>query len=227
MMNILDKEKDIATYNFPANQYSDEIQPKSQIFLHHTAGNQDPYGVYRYWETTPERVATCIVIGGNPKRNDTFIDGQIVQGYSSKYFAFHLGLKESTFHKFNLPYKSLDRISIGLEICNWGELTRKNGRFYTYVNTVVDDNEIIELETPFRGFKYYHNYTDSQIVSVEKLLRYWGSKYNIPLTYHNDIFDVNARALSGTPGVYTHCSVRYDKTDIYPHPKMIEMLKSL
>ena len=65
------------------------------------------------------------------------------------------------------------------------------------------------------------------IVAVEKLLRYWGSKYNIPLTYHDDIFDVNARALAGTPGVFTHCSVRYDKVDIYPHPKMIEMLKSL
>jgi len=38
---------------------------------------------------------------------------------------------------------------------------------------------------------------------------------------------VTPRALRGEAGVYTHNSVRYDKVDIYPHPKMIEMLKSL
>jgi len=31
----------------------------------------------------------------------------------------NLGLKEATFHKFNLPYKSLDKISVAVEICNW------------------------------------------------------------------------------------------------------------
>ena len=136
MMNILDKERDIATYNFAVSQYSEELFTKTQIFLHHTAGNQDPYAVYRFWETNPERVATCVTIGGKPKKNDSFVDGQIVQGYSSKYFAFHLGLKESTFHKFNVPYKSLDRTSIGIEICNWGQLTFKSGKYYTYVNKI-------------------------------------------------------------------------------------------
>lgn len=31
----------------------------------------------------------------------------------------------------------------------------------------------------------------------------------------------------GEAGVFTHNSVRMDKVDIYPHPKMIAMLKSL
>lgn len=226
-MNILDKSKDIVLFDFPKTQYIQEEKEKVQIYLHHTAGNSDPFGVFKDWSTNPERIATCVTIGGLPKKNDDFLNGQIVQGYPSKEWAYHLGLRESTFHKFNLPYKSLDRISIGIEICNWGQLTFKKNRFYSWSNSLVPDKEVIELSTPFRGFKYFHNYTEEQIVSVEKLLRYWGSKYNIPLTYHDDIFDVNARALSGEPGVFTHCSVRYDKVDIYPHPKLIEMLKSL
>lgn len=226
-MNILNKSEDIKLFDFPKTQYIQEEKPKVQIYLHHTAGNSDPFGVFTYWSTNIERVATCVTIGGKPKKKDDFVDGQIVQGFPSKEWAYHLGLKESTFHKFNLPYKSLDRNAIGIEICNWGQLTRKNSRFYSWSNNIVPDEEIIELEKPFRGFKYFHNYTDAQIVSVEKLLRYWGEKYNIPLKYHEDIFDVNARALNGESGVFTHCSVRYDKVDIYPHPKLIEMLKSL
>lgn len=226
-MNTLNKTTDIAVADFLASQYISEETNKIQIYLHHTAGNSNPYGVFKDWENNPERIATCVVIGGHPGKNDTFKDGQIVQGYPSKYWAYHLGLKQSTFHNFNIPYKSLDRIAIGIEICNWGQLTRKEGKFYNWANKVVDGIDVIELPTPFRGFKYFHNYTDAQIVSVEKLLRYWGAKYSIPLTYKDDIFDVNSRALNGAPGIFTHCSVRYDKVDIYPHPKMIEMLKSL
>lgn len=226
-MNILDKSKDIIVTEFPKTQFIEDETQKSQIYLHHTAGNSDPFGVYRDWSSNKERIATCVTIGGKPKKNDLFFDGEIVQGYSSRYWAYHLGLRESTFHNFNLPYKSLDRLSIGIEICNWGHLTRKDGRFYSWAKTVVPDENVIELSAPFRGFKFFHNYTDAQIVSVEKLLRYWNTKYNIPLKYNEDIFEVNARALKGESGVFTHCSVRYDKIDIYPHPKMIEMLKSL
>lgn len=226
-MNILDKEKDIVSYEFPVGQYIEDEHPKSQIYLHHTAGNSNPSAVFKYWESTPERIATCVTIGGKPKKGDTFIDGQIVQGYSSKYFGYHLGLKESAFHNFKIPYKSLDKISIGVEICNWGQLTLKDSKFRTYVNTIIDESEVCELATPHRKFKYYHNYTDAQIISLEKLLRYWGSKYNIPLTYNDDIFDICPRALRGDAGIYTHNSVRYGKVDIYPHPKLIEMLKAL
>lgn len=226
-MPVLNVSTDIQQAPFIDTQYIDEDTLKTQIYLHHTAGNSDPFGVYKYWETTPERVATCVVIAGKPKKGDTFIDGQIVQGYSSKKWAYHLGLKQATFHNFDLPYKPLDKNAIGIEICNWGQLIRKNSKFYNWVNKVVPDEEVITLDKPFRGYRYFHNYTDAQIISVEKLLKHWGGKYNIPLTYHEDIFDVNARALKGDSGVFTHCSVRYDKIDIYPHPKMIEMLKTL
>ena len=89
------------------------------------------------------------------------------------------------------------------------------------------DKGIIKLDKPFKGFQYFHDYTDAQIESVRQLLLLWNKRYNIPLHYCEDIWDITPRALKGEAGVYTHNSVRKDKIDIYPHPKMIQMLKSL
>lgn len=219
----------ITQYNFPYSQYIREEHKKTQIFLHHTAGNSDPFGVYRYWSNGPERIATCVVIGGKPPKNGRWIDGEIAQGYSSRYWAFHLGLRESTFQKYNLPYKSLDRISIGVEICNWGQLTYDPAtkKYYNYVNGVVPENEVCKLDIPFKGYKYFHAYTDAQIETVKELLLLWKDRYGIPIEYNPDIFDITIRALRGEPGVYTHNSVRTSKLDISPQPKMIAMLQSL
>jgi len=217
----------ITQYNFAEEQYIREEHPKKQIYLHHTAGNSDPFGVFRYWATNPERVATCVVIGGAPRSNSVWIDGEIAQGFSSKYWAYHLGLKESTFHSFDLPYISLDRISIGIEICNWGQLTYEDGLFYNYVNGIVSERDVCELSEPFKGFKYFHSYTDAQIETVGELLLYWNDRYGIPIDFNPDIFDITERALLGDPGVYTHNSVRRGKVDIYPHPKMVDMLQTL
>jgi len=126
-----------------------------------------------------------------------------------------------------VPYKALDKISIGIEICNWGQLTLKNGKFYNYVGKEVPADEVCELATPYKGNKFFHNYTDKQIESVKQLLLLWKDKYGIPLTYDESIWEVTPRALKGEAGVFTHNSVRKDKTDIYPHPKMVEMLKNI
>jgi hypothetical protein len=215
---------DLIKVTFPTNQYFQEAHPKKQIYLHHTAGNADGVRVFKGWEANTERIATCVTISG---KGTTCVDGQIVQGFSSKFWAYHLGLKQAVFSKAGVPYQSLDKISIGIEICNWGQLTLKDGKFYNYVNREVPAEEVCTLDTPYKGFKYYHNYTDAQIESVRQLLLLWKEAYNMPLTYHEDIWDITPRALRGQPGVYTHNSVRKDKVDIYPHPKMIAMLKSL
>lgn len=212
---------------FSANQYIAEEHPKVQIYIHHTAGNANPFAVFRGWESNSERIATCVTIGGKAAKNSIWQDGEVAQGFSSKYWAYHLGLRESTFQKYGIPYKSLDKTSIGIEICNWGQLTLKKGKFYNYVNKVVPQDEVCELENPHKGYKYYHNYTDAQIEAVKDLLILWRDRYSIPLTYNDDIWDITTRALKGEKGVFTHNSVRTDKVDVYPHPKLIEMLKSL
>ena len=210
--------------DFPSSQYVREEHPKKQIYLHHTAGNNSGTNVFKWWASNPERVATCVAIAG-PGSTDG--DGKIVQGFSSKYWAHHLGIKPAVFSRFGVPYTNLDKISIGIEICNWGQLSFTNGKFYNYVGGEVPENQVIKLDVPYKRHIYFHNYSDAQIQSVKDLLLLWKDRYGIPLKYNEDIWNVTPRALRGEAGVFTHNSVRLDKVDIYPHPKMIQMLKSL
>ena len=213
---------------FPETQFIKEKTKKVQIYLHHTAGNSDPFATFKNWESNTERIATCVVIGGKPTNSKSkWEDGEVVQGFSSQFWAFHLGLRESIFQRFGVKYKSLDKISIGIEICNWGQLTFKNGKFYNYVNRVVPENEVVRLEKPHRGYEFYHAITDAQISATKDLLLLWKERFNIPLTYNEDIWDITPRALRGESGVFTHNSVRRDKVDVSPQPKLIEMLKTL
>jgi hypothetical protein len=212
----------ITKVDFSSSQYIAEEHPKKQIYLHHTAGNSSAQRTFQGWNANADKIATCVAISGKGS-----VDGEIVQGFSSKHWAYHLGLKQDVFTKYKVPYQSLDKISIGIEICNWGWLTEKNGKFYTYVNSEVPKDQVIKLDTPYKNFTYWHDYTDAQIKSVKELLLLWNDRYNIPLDYNEDIWQVTPRALKGEPGVYTHNSVRVDKTDVYPHPGLIEMLKSL
>lgn len=198
--------------------YKNEVTPKSQIYLHHTAGGPNAENVFRFWQSDATPVATCIVIGQ---------DGQIFQGFPSEKWAYHLGLTNQMFANNKLPYRNLDRNSIGIEMCAWGGLNKKGDKYYNYVNGEVPQSEVEELPTEFKGYKYYHKYSDKQIEAVKKLLLLWNDKYNIPISYNNKMWGICKDALEGKPGLYTHVSVRIDKSDCYPCPKLIEMLKSL
>jgi hypothetical protein len=200
------------------NDFYREETKKTQIYLHHTAGGPDGEQVFSYWDRNPVRVATCVAISA---------DGTIVQGFGSKYWAYHLGLTVEPFKAKGLRHITLDRISIGIEICAYGPLTKSGQQYKTWSGQLIDPANVCVLDTPFRGSKYYHAYTDAQIESVKDLLLLWADRYGIPLKYRPEIWDIDSQALKGEAGVYTHCSVRKDKSDVYPEPRLIEMLKGL
>jgi len=209
----------ITQYKFKDGQYIKQVTNKNQIYLHHTAGGSDPYAVYNWWEMNKERIATHFVIGA---------DGTILQGYDLKYWAFHLGAKESTFNSQGVRWRSLDKQSIGIELCNWGQLTKRDGQYYNYVNGKVDADEVTILDEPFKGFSYYHAYTDAQIESLRKLIIHIKDQTGIDTKVNfSQLWDISKEALKGTPGIYTHNSVRRDKNDVYPCPKLIRMLHEL
>ena len=208
-------------------QFIDEEVKKVQIVLHHTAGNSSGVGTIKNWNSNDRgKIATCVTISGKGQSKDTF-DGEICQAFSSKRWAYHLGIKPDVFRSRKLPYKALDPISIGIEICNWGPLEKVGDKFYNYVDREVPADQVCELEKPYKGHKYYHAYTDAQIESVRQLLLYWNKIHGIDLTYNEDIWQVSDRALKGENGVFTHNSYRKDKTDVSPQPKLIAMLKAL
>lgn len=210
------------------SQYVKEATKKLQIVLHHTAGNSSGPSTIRMWDNDDRgRIATCVTISGKGLSRDTY-DGEICQAFASKFWAYHLGIKPDVFRANGVKYQNLDKISIGIEICNWGPLTNKNGKYFNYVNREVPADQVCELSVPYKGHKYYHRYTDAQIQSVKELLVYWNNLWNIPIKYNEeDMWKVSKNALSAVPGVYSHNSYRRDKSDIYPCPRMIQMLKSL
>ena len=102
------KTKQISFKGFYAQETN-----KSQIYLHHTAGGPSADQVYQWWESNPVRVATCVVIDAS---------GEIVQGFKSEYWAYHLGLTNDVFKKNGCTFIPLDKSSIGIEICCWREV---------------------------------------------------------------------------------------------------------
>jgi len=149
----------------------------SGVFVH----NSIPDWVVAAWDKdanedgTPRKVATSFVVGGISTRdNDSTWDGVIVRAFPETKWAYHLGAKNT-----NGLY---DKMSIAVEICNYGPLTlSKTGQFMNYVNTPVPTDQVVELAQPFRGFKYYHRYTDKQLDSVRNLMIYLSTTYGINL----------------------------------------------
>lgn len=224
----------IIHHKFSENQYYSKETEKSQIVLHHTVSGNSVDGDIRWWEQTPERVATCIIIAR---------DGTIHTLFNSEKWAHHLGVKIRVFDSLKIKrnfrrsvqsgkmYVSnnveLNEGAIGLEIDSWGGLEKKNGKYYRTGNKEISKDKVIDYGKEIRGFRYYEKYTDEQISSVKFLLKYWNDKYNIPLDYKEGIWDVSKKALTGEPGVWSHVSYRSDKSDCHPQPELISMLKSL
>lgn len=218
----------ITQSQLPDNCYFNQEVEKSQLYIHHTAGGSNPFNVVNGWKTNANKICTAFIIGGKPSAVDKHKDGEIVQAFSSKKWGYHLGLKSNHFAPFGLPYKELNSTSIGIELTNWGYLTKDAaGNFKTYLGKTVPSDEVIELDKPYRNYKFYHRYTDAQLASLRDLLIYLCDKYNIPKTFHADMFELNKNALSGVKGIFTHTSVRPDKWDCPPQPNLIKILQTL
>lgn len=224
-MTQLDLSK-IKSVDFPREQYYQTEHTKKQIYLHHTVSGDGTMGDINWWKKTEVRVATAIIVSRN---------GDIHQPFSSKYWAHHLGIKSTIFKKYGLTNinTKLNQQSIGIEIDSWGGLKKgTDGKWYAfpsnYTSVVVADKDVLEYPDGFRGYYGFEKYTDEQIESCRQLIEFWGESYGIDTCYKGDeIFDIDNRALTGENGIFTHVSVRPDKSDIHPSPTIIKMLKSL
>lgn len=209
-------------------EFYKEVTVKKVIVLHHTAGGPSAINVIAgSWEHDKAAnggklpVATSYVIGGKLS-TDPKMDGKVYQAFDDKFWAHHLGCKT----KNNL---ALNKQSIGIEICNWGPIVFKAGKYLTYVGTELTAAEVYKLDKPFRGYTYYHEYTDAQIASLKALLLVLSEKHkiNIKKAWNLLSFELSNEALAGGAGIFCHTNYRADKFDISPSPKMIAMLNSL
>ena len=188
--------------------------PKHRVVVHFTAGNtrSDLNALTRQ----DYHVSVAFVIG---------TDGTIYQLFSSKYWSGHIGKGIGNTNTGNAQ----DKVTIGIELTNYGYLTERLGNLETYYSrlnggpvdvfcTLADKPAYQKLNTPFRGQHYFATHTDGQYQSLIILLRYLTKMYNIPRQFlpeprryepTNDV--VNFR------GIVTHVNYRESgKWDIGP-----------
>jgi hypothetical protein len=222
----------VVPVNFESNYFKSNYS-KKQIIWHHSAGWDNARGMFDWWKKDGRtHVATAIGIED---------DGKVYKGFDEGYWAASIGCKAEVFKQYGIELKwaknrhgkwyatnnmSLDMGAVAVEICNWGNLTQKTKYAYSWANTVVDEDKVIELD--YKGYTHFEKYTDAEI----KSLKYWtllmAIRFDIPVEYDEDRFwTVNKDALSGKKGLYTHNSYRVDKTDVSPQPHLIEMAKTL
>jgi len=205
---------------------------KIYLFLHHTAGWNNPYATIKAWNNDDRgRIATQFCIGGTSiKDGDAKYDGEVVECLPDSGYAYHLGKNGSS---------KLHPQSIGIEICNFGQLTKKGDKFYNYVNVEVPAKFVCDLGYKFRGNQYWHAYTDAQIESTKLLIREIqrrhpklniqnGLKTWLKTKTPAETFEFNNDAYYGkVEGLLSHTNVNKEKTDLFPQPNMVEMIKSL
>jgi N-acetylmuramoyl-L-alanine amidase len=215
----------------PKEYFAEEF-PKQQIYLHHTVSHPSPINSIQYWRQEPYRIGTAFLVAGKPYPADKHKDGAIYQCFSSKHWSYHLashfsGNKIPNKYKTMEVTRKLEKGAVGIEICNAGWLTWENGKFYSSFRTVIPEDQVIEYVDKYRGQRFFHKYTDAQIEMTRQLLVFLCDTYKIPKDYQPDMWDISENCLSGKPGIFTHTSVRSDKTDCHPQPELVRMLMEL
>lgn len=217
---------DIKINYLPKGQYFEGPTNKRWIFLHHTAGWHNPYGTINGWARDDRgQVATEFVMGGQSiYGNDNSQDGIIVQAFPKGGYGWHLGTGRNTMH--------LE--SVGIEVCNFGNLT--NGK--TWAGGTVVESQIVKLKQPFKGYQYFHKYSDKQIAELKKLILFIANRDNIDprkgirqLIEAKGVFPAfemtDERYCSMNPGMYTHVNAYARKIDMFPQQELVDMIMSL
>ena len=220
----------------PKNQYFNTEISKKQIYLHHTVSGNGAEGDLNWWRKTPDRIATCGVVER---------DGDWYECFDPKYWAYHLGINSHHINKYRnskvpQPNQTLNKHSIGIEIDSWGGLVKDSKgnwctarwsktkkKFVANTKRVIPTENVTVYKDKYRGFYAFEKYTDKQLKTVKELCKMWNKEFGIDLTYHDDIWDVCPRAYAFESGIFSHTSVRKDKSDCHPQPELIETLKCL
>jgi hypothetical protein len=220
------------TSGFPmAKIFYDGPTPKKQIYVHHTAGaTKSPSKTIRGWSKRTDHVATHYITNNL---------GDKEQLYADEAWANHLGIKKAVFRKAGVKYQNLNKISLGIEMQSYGWCDLINGKYITYYKNELSADRVgrpVDANgkyISYKGHKYYEKYNAANIAHVKTIVTGWMSKYNIPFKYnYSELFPnsgqaISKNALSGTPGVYTHNSVRTGKSDVWPQAELIAMFKSI
>ncbi len=213
-------------YFLPKGEYKEGPTQKEYLFLHHTAGWNNPYKTVDGWAKDDRgTIATEFVLGGRSVRgNDDRYDGELVQCVPEGSYGWHLGKNGSQY---------MHTHSVAIEICNFSYAV--DGK--TYVNTPIAEDQLVTLPEPFREHSQWHAYSDKQLETLKLFILWIAERDSIDIL--NGLvdqikqkgakaFEFNEDAYYGKiKGMLTHTNIRKDKFDLFPQPNLIDMLLSL
>ena len=213
-------------YFLPKGEYREGPTQKEYLFLHHTAGWNNPYRTVDGWAKDDRgTIATEFVLGGRSVRgDDDRYDGELVQCLPEGGYGWHLGKNGSQY---------MHTHSVAIEVCNFSYAV--DGR--TYVNTAIAAEQLVTLPEPFRGHSQWHAYSDKQIETLRLFILWMAERDSIEVRdglvaeikkKGARAFEFNEDAYNGKiKGMWTHTNTRKDKFDLFPQTSLIDMLLSL
>ena len=167
----------------PSQDYIKTATAKDMIVVHYTAGGSLAGAEATLAIRDYVNVHYCIDL-----------DGKVYQYFDEKYWAYHTGTNQADAKR-----------SIGIEIVNWGHLSRKGNTLYTWTGKKLDWSDVVRC-TKFRGFEYWQKLTDKQVESLRELIAEIKSRH-------------------GIRRVTTHAKIKTTKLDYPPdYPQLIGII---
>ena len=185
----------------PDTEYFHEVAPKNLIVLHHTVGGSAK-STLDWWVTDPKRIGTAYLVER---------DGTVYETFPPQMWASHINRKDAE----GKQIRSLEQRSIGIELCNEGPLTRRNGKFYCY-DRVSERTEftgpVFDCGKVWRDRWHFAAYPILQIDAVADLVKNLCLLFLIPREIRSPewIEDV-----AGLTGIVSHAQLRKDKSDVH------------
>jgi N-acetylmuramoyl-L-alanine amidase len=136
------------------------------IVIHFTAGSSAASSVKSLCDDkSPNRASAHLVIGR---------DSSITQLVPFNTVAWHAGKSQ---HNGRTGF---NQYSIGIEIDNAGELTKTGEKYLSWFGKEYPVNEVVHLKhRNHDGLRYWHTYTEDQIVIVEEICKLLLNAYPI------------------------------------------------
>ena len=143
------------------------------LVVHYTANGGVGETVRRFQDRATQ-VSAHLVIGRR---------GEVVQMVDFNVAAWHCGRSQWR------GLSGLNNHSIGIELVNWGKLTYRDGKFFTWSGREVPENETVWLPRKSDGKSYFwHAYTDAQVAACFDVAAAICSRYEIlDILGHEDI----------------------------------------
>jgi len=218
-------------------QFLTTKEKKEWVFLHCTAGWDNPFATVTDWNTDKRgAIGTQFVIGGKHGQTlRTQYDGEIVECMTYQDYAWHLGIGNTKMH----------RNSVGIELCNLTYLTKVKNDYFMWANKRVNPSEIIDLKQDYRGHRYFHKITNDQLHSLNFLIAKIGKDQGIDITkglkerlkkmdkFKAFGYDADIKA-GNQKGLFCHTNVSgpnrfggFEKWDLFPQEELVDLINSL